>query len=427
MILKHARFLGPDYKLHKKDIRVEDARIADIADSLDEKPGEAVFDCSGYLLYPTLADCHVHTPDTLLRGLFSDMSLHHWGNDSPQGVLQTSLFEYLDNSVGTDEFKTLVRYAYLQYLKSGVGFIVETGQADESSEILETCAREVGLRALVDWYDEKPTQAPASPTIMRGTHLPEEEDLDENGLKEATKRVRETSWPLMTHCLETRFRRDEIMRKFGTSTVELLENHLLLGEKTILFHCVETSEKDRFLLASSKATIVHCPVSNLISGARAMHLSDLLEKNARITLGTDFLTHDIWEVMHTTYAELKQGPNSEHYKANHVWNMATRAAASAAEGTGYQGRIAIGAPADLLFIQDNLALSPLIETPSFSNIAYNTLMHTRPSMIEHIMIDGRWVMQSKRSTIIDEETLEQEYGSILRQVFSDALINLGDS
>lgn len=426
MILKHTRFLGPDFSLHYQDIRIQNNVITDMQPSLQAEHEEEIVDCSGYLIYPTLADCHVHTPDTLLRGLFSDMSLHNWGNETEQGRLQTYLFEYLDNSVGTPAFETLVLYAYLQYVKSGIGFIVETGQADESSGILEACAEKIGIKALVDWYDETPNHELTSKHLQRGTHLPEEEDLDEKGLLEAIHRVEKTSWPLMTHCLETRFRREEVLRKFGISTVELLEKKALLGKNTILFHCVETSERDRAMLASSKATIVHCPVSNLISGARSMNLVDLLERGAHITLGTDFLTHDIWEVMRTTYAELKQSTRSEHFGASHVWGMATKAAAPIASASGYQGTIAVGAPADLLFVEDSLALSPLIETPGFSNVAYNTLIHTRPSMIKHVMLGGRWIIQEGRCLTIDETALEMDYADILQSVLSDKLVDRPD-
>ncbi|MGH0052138.1 MAG: amidohydrolase family protein, partial [Sphaerochaetaceae bacterium] len=345
MLLKHTRFLGPDFRLHNKDIRIQGSMVIDIQDTLHAKTGEAIFDCTGYLLYPALADCHVHTPDTLLRGIFRDMAIHSWCDDSSQGKLQQYLFDAMDNSVGMPSFKTLVQYAYLQYLKSGVGFIVETGMADESSQILEICAEEIGIKALVDWYDEIPKDELKSDNLQRGTHFPEEEDLNQKGLQETVERVNATSWPLMTHCLETRFRREEVQRKFGMSTVELLEQHQLLGENTILFHCIETTEKDRALLATRKATLVHCPVSNHRSGARSMNLSDLLERGARITLGTDFCDHDIWEVMRTTYAELKQSPKSNHYSANHVWEMATKAAAPIAARAGYQGIIAEGASA----------------------------------------------------------------------------------
>jgi 5-methylthioadenosine/S-adenosylhomocysteine deaminase len=157
-----------------------------------------------------------------------------------------------------------------------------------------------------------------------------------------------------------------------------------------------------------------------------MNLVDLLERGAHITLGTDFLTHDIWEVMRTTYAELKQSTRSEHFGASHVWGMATKAAAPIASASGYQGTIAVGAPADLLFVEDSLALSPLIETPGFSNVAYNTLIHTRPSMIKHVMLGGRWIIQEGRCLTIDETALEMDYADILQSVLSDKLVDRPD-
>ena len=80
-------------------------------------------------------------------------------------------------------------------------------------------------------------------------------------MKDAIEWVQRTGWTLMTHCLETEFRREERLRKFGLSTVELLSPHNLFNEHTILFHCIEASENNRALL-------VHCPVFNRISSAQ---------------------------------------------------------------------------------------------------------------------------------------------------------------
>ncbi len=422
MILKHARYLGPDYMLHTHDFRIEGSVITEIDDTLVALDSEEVIDCSSYLIYPTLADCHVHTPDTLLRGLFSDMRLHDWCNDTQQGKLQQELYDYIDHSVTTSEFRIMVLYAYLQYVKMGVGFIVETGQADLSCQALEDCIKEIGIRALVDWYDETPVSPIDCTRISRGTHLEEEESLEADELNRTVTRVNQQNVPLMTHCLETEFRRDESLRKFGKSTVKLLDYYNLLNEQAILFHCVETDDEDIKLLASRKACIVHCPVSNQVSGAHKMHLKALLEKKAHITLGTDYLTHDIWEVMRTTYAELKQTNLRDTHGAKDVWHMATKAAATIGEQSGYSGSIDVGGKADLLFIKDNLSLGPLVQLPTFSNVAFNTLTYTRPSMIEHVMIDGNWVVKSKVCTTIDEELIEKQYEAIARKVFHGRLL-----
>ena len=413
MLLTNTSYLTPEFALHRGDIRIENSMITAIESSLPRREAEQVIDCTDLLIYPALADCHVHTPDTLFRGLFSDMSLHAWCNDTVQGKLQSQLFDYVDNAVGTPDFRTLTLYAYLQYLKAGIGCIVESGQADNSSRLLEECAKEIGIKALVDWYQEIPKHEIDSPLLARGTHLPEEEDLEQATLKETITSVEENHWPLMTHCLETTFRREEILRKFGCSTVELLDKHKLLDEQTILFHCIETSETDVRLLAQSKALLVHCPVANNITGEHAMDLANLLENRARIALGTDFLTHDIWEVMRTTYSELKQIKDADAYKAKTVWEFATTSPFPSL----YQGRIEPGCRADLLFVHNSLALSPLVQTQEFSNIAYNTLMHTRADLINSVMIDGKFVIRNGACTTLDEQALENSYRLLVQRLF----------
>lgn len=417
MLLSNTRYLGSDFALHQADIRIEGSLIVAIEKNLKPLTGEEAIDCSSHLIYPALADCHTHTPDTLFRGLFSDKPLHAWCDDTTQGRLQQQLFDYTDQAVSTSDFHILVLYAYLQYLKAGVACIVETGQADESSQALEKCASRIGIKALVDWYDEVPTQETATTGLMRGTHLPEEEDLEQDSLAEAIERVQRTGWPLMTHCLETEFRRKETLRKFSLSTVELLALHSLLNEQTILFHCIETTDKDRVLLASSKALLVHCPISNRISGAHEMALSDLLDKGARIGLGTDFLSHDIWEVMRTTYAELKQSNRAEHYDAKTVWKLATTSPCPAL----YNGRIEVGKRADLVFVRNVLELSPLVQTQGFSNVAYNTLMHTRADFIDSVMVDGKFVIEDGTCTTVDEADLHKAYTEILQRVYGSQL------
>lgn len=418
MLLTNTHYLGGDFELHQADIRIEGSLIVAIEKRLQRKAAEEVIDCSAYLLYPALADCHTHTPDTLLRGLFSDKPLHSWCDDTVQGRLQQQLFEYTDNAVNTPDFRILVLYGYLQYLKAGVACIVETGQADFSSQALETCAHEIGLKTLVDWYDEAPKEALVSTSIARGTHLPEEEELEQDSLISTIERFQATDWPLMTHCLETEFRKSESLRKFGLSTVALLACHNLLNERTILFHCIETTESDRALLASSQALLVHCPISNRISSAHEMALSDLLERGARIGLGTDYLTHDIWEVMRTTYAELKQSGKPERYDAKTVWKLATTSPCP----TIYNGNIAVGNRADLLFVRKALQLSPLLQTEGFSNTAYNTLIHTRADLIDSVMVDGNFVIKEGVCTTVDEAALEHAYREILQRLYGSMLV-----
>ncbi len=419
MILKRATFLGADHRLHTQDIRVSGSVISQIQETLEQEEKERIIDCSSFIIVPALADCHVHTPDTLLRGVHRDMPLASWGDESRQGQIQQMLYDYLDGAVGKEEFRTLVLYSYMQYLRQGVGFIVETGQADNSSAILQECAQQIGLKALVDYYDEYPIQTPASATISGGIHLPEEEDLTAELLEEVRNRCEADHSYLMTHCLETSWRRAYAVKKFGMSTIELLAKKHMLDKRSILFHCIEANEHDMALLAKHQANVVHCPISNIRSGGGTMNLCAMLELGINITLGTDYLSHDMWETMRTTYGELKQGMRPHLYDARTVVDMATRNAAPIARETGYQGTIEVGSGADLLFLQAHHAISPIIDTPDFSNATHNLLIHARPEMITHVMINGKWVIRHKVFVSVDEQEILKQYAQIVNKLFSE--------
>ena len=419
MILKSATYLGTDHRLHTQDIRVSGSIISQIQETLEPEEKERIIDCASFIIVPALADCHVHTPDAILRGVHRDMPMASWCDESKQGQLQQRLYDYLDGAVGKDEFKTLVLYSYMQYLRQGVGFIVETGQADNSSSILQECAQQIGLKALVDYYDENSTQTPATATISHGIHLPEEENLTADLLEEVREKCANDHPYLMTHCLETSWRRTQVQEKFGMSTIELLAKKYMLDTKSILFHCVEASEHDIGLLAKHQANVVHCPVSNIRSGAGNMNICAMLEQDINITLGTDYLSHDIWETMRTTYGELKQGMRPHLYDARTVFTMATRNATHIASETSYQGTIEEGSGADLLFLNAHHAISPIIDTPDFSNVTHNLLIYARPEMIAHVMINGKWIIRQKTFVTIDEQEVLKSYAEVVNRLFPE--------
>jgi len=218
---------------------------------------------------------------------------------------------------------------------------------------------------------------------------------------------------------ETSWRRTQVQEKFGMSTVELLSKKHILDNRSILFHCVEASEQDIDLLAKHHANVVHCPISNIRSGAGNMNLCSMLQQDINITLGTDYLSHDMWETMRATYGELKQGMRPYRYDACTVLDMATRNAALIASETSYQGTIIEGSGADLLFLNAHHAISPIIDTPDFSNATHNLLIYARPEMITHVMVNGKWVIKNKEFVTVDEQEVLKKYAEIVTKLFPE--------
>ena len=417
MLLKNAAYIGSDDRLHHQDIRIEDGRIAQISQVLQPSTHEQSIDCTSLIIIPALGDSHVHTPDTMLSGLFHGMEMSQWCNETQQGQMQQRLFDYLDESVHREAFETFVLYSYLRYMRQGIGFIVETGFADYSSEVLSRCAEICGLKAIIDWYDQLPP-ASTNSRIAGSIHLPEEEDLTATLIKEVCKlRKQDPRVSVMTHCLENTWRRDEIINKFGMSTVQLMHQYELLDERTLLFHCIQLTDVDRDLIKNSGATAVCCPVSSMRARESIMDLDAMINLGIPLVIGTDFLDHDIWDSMRFlhTYA-CSEFP---HMQAPHsqVFAMATRNAARISGTTGYSGTIMEGAPADLCFLDHHHTLDPLVQTSWYSNVLYQVMQQGNSSLVRHLMVNGRFIVQNYRCTTVDEDALVKAYRRALHSLF----------
>ena len=68
-------------------------------------------------------------------------------------------------------------------------------------------------------------------------------------------------------------------------------NHLdslgLLGPQTVLFHCVNVTDKEIDRLAESGTSVVHCPESNMKLGNGCAPVQKLLDAGVCVALGTD--------------------------------------------------------------------------------------------------------------------------------------------
>lgn len=71
------------------------------------------------------------------------------------------------------------------------------------------------------------------------------------------------------------------------SYTEVYEKAGILGEKTILGHCIHLSDKEWEILAKSGAVIAHCPTSNIALKSGTMPVEKLWEYKIPYALGTD--------------------------------------------------------------------------------------------------------------------------------------------
>jgi 5-methylthioadenosine/S-adenosylhomocysteine deaminase len=416
LLLKNANYLNADFNVVRGDIYIENDTI-----KLNEenviKDTEDIFDCSDYWIIPGLFNAHYHGYSRLAKGIVKDMKIEEWNNNSYQGKVQKKFFENLDK-VTDEEYQVICMKSYIDMIKCGITFVSDSDPGN-CPDILAEGIHKIGMRGLIDTYEKiEEYENKQIGEITFGTHLLEEEDITDETLESCIQSKKKHNSIFLTHCMENDWRKDLIYSKYDKSSVALYDERGLLDDKTILFHGVYLIEKDIQLISKANASVVHCPVANLWSGAGAIApVGAMLENDVNVCLGTDFASTNIWETMKTAYFLLKLNNPANKYTAEHIFKMATQNGAKAYKQNGI-GSIQENYKADLVFIKKDKSI-PNIEKEQFSTVVHNLIMESTEDLVQHIMINGKWVLFNRQLLTVDEETLNVRYIKLMNRIYKN--------
>ena len=291
MWLTEATVLDVAGSFRLADVEISDGRVCSVAVP-GRRPGGAV-DGSGLVVIPGLVNGHFHGGSSLFGGLGAGMQIHDWADHSPQGRVQAHLLGWLDAVASRGELETIYRKEYLDLLGQGVTFVADSGLSAQFPGLAEEVMTGLGLRGSVECYGS--FEIPPDPQrVGHSLHFPEEEDLDEASLAATVAAAGPRPVRLTGHCLETPLRRSLVENRFGQSTVRVLDAAGLLNSRTVLFHGCLMDQQDAAIVAAAGASIVHCPVSNLLTGGRVAPLRLWIESGVTVALGTDWADTDFW-------------------------------------------------------------------------------------------------------------------------------------
>lgn len=408
MILKNVTFLNDNMKFETRDFSIKNNRINF---DFNKSEKEVYMDCKEYLVIPGLINAHFHSYSPLAKGLMQEMALQDWCNDSEQGTIQQLLFDYLDNEISEKDFAYIAQKSYVDMIKNGVTFVSDSDP--QSPQFLSGAMNEIGMRGIIDTYEEiEDYYNKSEGNILFGTHLLEEEDMTNDALLNLKKIKEKYNTIMMTHCLENEWRLKIVKSKFGKSSIDLYNDMNLLDDKTVLFHGVYMSEDDIELVAKHNSSVVHCPLSNLDTGAGVADVNFMLEKGVNVCLGTDYSHTNVWELMRLTYYLLKINNPVNKYSAEDIFRMATVNGAKAYKLQDDIGQIKNGYKADLVFIKKDTNLEPLLNKVNFSTYLYNLLFYSKADSVKHVMIDGKWIMKDRKLITVDERKIVNNYNQI---------------
>jgi cytosine/adenosine deaminase-related metal-dependent hydrolase len=210
-----------------------------------------------------------------------------------------------------------------------------------------------------------------------------------------------------THAAESSRELDAVRSRCGMENIEYLEHLHVLGAHTCLAHCVWLNDREIELLARRKASVLHCPSSNLKLASGIAPIPLLLKRGVKVSLGTDGAAcNNSLDMFHEMrLASLIQRPlqGAAAMPASVALELATRGGAEALGIASETGSIEPGKKADITFL-DLKESWYAAGGDIYSAIVYGSGVDD----VHSVMIDGSWVVRDRVHTRLDEGSVKEQ-------------------
>ena len=253
------------------------------------------------LVAPGLVGGHVHSVQSLGRGVADDAALLDW------------LFEAvlpMEAAMDAEATRAAAELGYLECLGSGTTTVVDHLSVNHAAEAFEA-AIETGIRGRLGkvLMDQRSLDGLREETQAG---LDESEALIREYHGAADGRIRYAVTPrfavscseaclrgcrrladrydgvtIHTHASENEDEVATVETDTGMRNVDWLDEVGLTGPDVTLAHCVHTDEHERTLLAETDTVVTHCPSSNMKLASGIAPIDDYLDRGITVALGND--------------------------------------------------------------------------------------------------------------------------------------------
>ncbi|MCZ8524104.1 MULTISPECIES: 5'-deoxyadenosine deaminase [Paenibacillus] len=418
------------------DIRVVDDRIAAMAPSLAEEPGEYVIDASGRTVIPGFIQTHIHLCQTLFRGKGDDLELMDWlrqriwpleASHDEESVYYSALLgigELIQSGTTTIVDMETVHHtdsAFRAIAGSGIRALSGKVMMDKGTEVPlplqektgESIQQSVDLLERWNGYDKGRIQYAFCPRFVVS--------CTETLLREVQKLSTSYGVKVHTHASENLGEIEIVQAETGMRNVVYLDHLGLANERLILAHCIWLDEEEKRIIRERGVHVSHCPGSNLKLASGIAETPELLKLDISVSLGADGApcnnNLDMFNEMRLAALIQKpvHGPTSMN--ARSVFRMATIGGAKAVGMEKEIGSIEVGKKADLAILNLNgFHTFPSYDVDPISRIVYSA---TRAD-VETTIIDGKIVMEKGLMRTVDQPTVLSEANRSIKRLLKRA-------
>lgn len=383
------------------------------------------------LVSPGLVGGHVHSVQSLGRGMADDRALLDWLSDY---VLP------MEARLSAEETEAAAKLGYVEMIESGMTTAIDHLTVHHSDVAIEA-VRDAGIRARLGkvLMDQNGPDA-----LLQGTEtaLKESEELIDRYDGTAHGRIRYAITPrfaiscseeclrgvreladgyedvvIHSHSSENQNEIASVEEETGMRNIHWLHEVGLTGEDVVLAHGVWTDEAERQRLEDTGTNVVYCPSSNMKLASGVAPITDYLERGINVALGNDGppcnnTLDPFTEMRNGSLLQKVDGHNPEALPAETVFKMATENGARAAKFDRV-GKIKEGWKADLVGINfDSPRTTPVHDV--LSHLVYAT----HGDDVEFTMVDGNVLQENGRITTLDRERVLEQASRMARR-FTD--------
>ncbi|WP_306061773.1 5'-deoxyadenosine deaminase [Natronococcus wangiae] len=377
------------------------------------------------ILLPGLVGGHLHSVQSLGRGIADDSELLDW------------LFEFIlpmEASLSADEMEIAAKLGYLELIESGTTTCIDHLSVNHAERAFEA-AGEIGIRGLLgkvlmdrrspDGLAEETDDALAeTERLIREYHGSFDDRIRYavtprfavSCSEECLRGARELADTydgvrIHTHASENRSEIETVEANTGMRNIHWLDEVGLTGEDVVLAHCVWTDESEREVLAETGTHVTHCPSSNMKLASGIAPVMDYLDRGINVALGND------GPPCNNTldpFTEMRQGSLLQKVDrldpvaapAEEVFEMATINGANAA-GFEKLGALREGWRADVIGVTTDVTRGTPLHDP-LSHLVFAA----HGDDVVFTMVDGEILMEDSEVTTVDADALRERANGV---------------
>jgi guanine deaminase len=370
------------------------------------------------ILLPGLVGSHIHSVQSLGRGMSDDQDLLDW------------LYDYIlpmESTLNADEMSVAAQLAYLELIETGTTTVIDHLSVSHAEQAFEA-AGEMGIRGILGkvLMDQR---SPDGLLEETETALTETEELIQQYHGAFNDRIRYAITPrfavccseaclrgareladtydgvrIHTHASENHAEIETVEADTGKRNIHWLHEVGLTGEDVVLAHCVWTNNSERELLARTGTHVTHCPSSNMKLASGVAPIVDYLERDINVALGNDGppcnnTLDPFTEMKQASILQKVDQLDPTVVPVETIFEMATFNGAKAS-GFDNLGKLKPGWRADIVGLStDTTRATPL------HNVLSHIVFAARGEDVLFTMVDGNVLMEHGNVVVADADSI----------------------